>query len=183
MFTLLWVAWCDEFGLSACSCGQIGLPAHRNNIYQVLVRSHFGTSPGFKSWLVHERRVRIMRAVYVSRTCSASDKANPEFVLKQGPTFFAYADYSPRNNVEFVMRAVAIDGMFLQYATARMKRNRAVVLRAIQNNVKAFYYLLPDELRRSQHFLLEAVARNPEIYREVVDNKLGKPWESLNGIF
>ena len=49
-----------------------------------------------------------------------------------------------------------------------MKRNHAVVIRAIESDVEAFSYVLPDKLRISQNFLLEAVARNPEIYREVV---------------
>ena len=93
-------------------------------------------------------------------------------MLKQGPTFLQYADHSVRDNAEFMMRPVTKDGMFLKYASNPVKRNRAVVIRAIQNNVEAFYCVLPDKLRRSQSFLLEAVARNPEIYREVVDAHL-----------
>ena len=71
-----------------------------------------------------------------------------------------------------MMRPVTKDGMFLKYASNPVKRNHAVALRAIQSDVEAFSYVLPDKLRRSQSFLLEAVARNPEIYREVVDAHL-----------
>ena len=72
-------------------------------------------------------------ALLVSRTCSASDKANLEFVLEQGPKFLYYANHSVRDNAEFMMRAVAKDGMFLQHASSRVRRNRAVVLRTSGN--------------------------------------------------
>ena len=89
-------------------------------------------------------------------------------MLKQGPTFLQYADHSVRDNAEFMMRPVTKDGMFLKYASNPVRRNHRVALRAIESDVEAFCYVLADKLRRSQNFLLEAVARNPEIYREVV---------------
>ena len=89
-------------------------------------------------------------------------------MLKQGPTFLQYADHSVRDNAEFMMRPVTKDGMFLKYATNPVRRNHRIALRAIESDVEAIRYVLADKLRRSQNFLLEAVARNPEIYREVV---------------
>lgn len=79
-----------------------------------------------------------------------------------------YADHSVRDNAEFMMRPVTKDGIFLKYATNPVRRNHRIALRAIESDVEAFCYVLADKLRRSQNFLLEAVARNPEIYREVV---------------
>ena len=89
-------------------------------------------------------------------------------MLKQGPTFLQYADHSVGDNAEFMMRPVTKDGMFLKYATNPVRSNHTIALRAIESDVEAFCYVLADKLRRSQNFLLEAVARNPEIYREVV---------------
>ena len=72
-------------------------------------------------------------------------------------------------NVDFMMRAVARDWQYLKYAAGPVRRNRAVVLRAIESDAQALHEVLPVELRRSRFFLLEAVARNPEVYRVVVE--------------
>ena len=68
---------------------------------------------------------------------------------RRDPPIASSDQFSQLVNAEFMLRAVTKDGMFLKYASNPMKRNRVVVLRAIENNVEAFYSVLPDKLRRS----------------------------------
>jgi hypothetical protein len=71
-------------------------------------------------------------------------------------------------------RLTTLNSLLSPLATLLLTRcsHRAVVLRAIESDVQALHEVLPVELRRSRSFLrsflLEAVARNPEVYRVVV---------------
>jgi len=74
-----------------------------------------------------------------------------------------------KDSVAIVTAAVGQNGLALEFATPKLKRNRQVVLRAIQQNALALNYM--DRTFWTHDFLLEAVRANPLLLAA-----LDQPW-------
>ena len=95
-------------------------------------------------------------------------------------TALQYAPYELRNDVEFMSLAIARDSRYLMYGTAQIKKNRAIVMRALQKDASMLYHVLPESNRRNRAFLLEAISINPAVYKAACCPT--QPWENLNGM-
>jgi len=70
-----------------------------------------------------------------------------------------FAPWALRANHDYVMSAVAQNGLALRYATLEMRSDRAIVLAALQQDWRALQFA-SDELRRDPQIALEAIQQN-----------------------
>lgn len=77
------------------------------------------------------------------------------------------------SNGEFVLKAVAVNGMFLKYLDEKFKSDKEVVLAAVKENGFAIKYASVD-LQQDDEVIITAVRQNLEVIGIVKDKTEGK---------
>ena len=93
-----------------------------------------------------------------------------DFEHKTREAFF-YADDSLKNNREFVLKAVGVNGSSIEYANEEFKKDKEIALKAVSSREYRFSYCLIDESLQNDREIVEAAVKNDgAVWRHLPDN-------------
>ena len=73
---------------------------------------------------------------------------------------FCYADDSLKNNREFVLKAVGLNGSSIQYAKEGFKKDKEIILKAVSSPQISFAFTFADISLQNDRDIVEAAVKN-----------------------